>query len=741
MLRKLLVIIGIITAQSLCNGVDVAVAKETALDTHTEYSGTMVAFTDSGTNMMEQHPEIQHDSHRILQASNWTKPPWWRLYRIEFHIRHVKKCIHLNPINGESCPLQGNGEWYMCLFGSNQICTPTSGTVPGVEGPFTGAGLGRIHPTTRCTCYQQDLRWSCSDWDPCSENALARQFINRTHIPGLLQDHDDSVDEKQDGATYNFKYDITFVESGVVSLAGAPDLIRNVTCTYEGKESYITVVLHHDIVAESLESLFPLNSILVVNSNIFGGCSLRPVDDQNVTSRMKQDLFQDGYLVIHSVSGTPQGIKIGGTPSSFFAMFETVLMDLVPLNETEVVVKPDTSSRHLANIINKEFPPKVISKPLFTLTTAVTATVKTGSFLVHLDANANNLDFYVEFNVKVLSTDATFDLTLKTGELRHISYTSDYINEKIANIDKKLGKIQMVMDKNLPPLKIGAYFEAPIIATPDFTVATDFKARTEIISFMGAKKFKFYIKGPWNDLKSGTNENDAKVDPKVEVVNEDSGLDAGSFAVLFAPKDNDRAFLDVACYVGIVPKVVVYLEIGSALLTMSSGAVITAVSRDLAFPPHRRGTMDPRQNDAVCTTCHFAEVDFVAQVSPVGFSALFTVQLPGARGNLPIANNHIIVNKPWTRGLFKHCLFPEFGGNGVVCGDPPLPGEPSKQKCCDGLTDVCLNGECIKTRSPTPVPFFLPSTLPTPPPTPLPTPSPTPLSTPSPSPGPNMIST
>ena len=108
---------------------------------------------------------------KVPSKYNWMKPPWWKSYRQTFLKRRLKKCEWLYgvaPSSGSSCPRKNNGDWYMCMFGT-QICNATSGSLPGLTG-YTGMALGPIHPTTRCTCdldqnYEQS--WTCVDWMPC----------------------------------------------------------------------------------------------------------------------------------------------------------------------------------------------------------------------------------------------------------------------------------------------------------------------------------------------------------------------------------------------------------------------------------------------------------------------------------------------------------------------------------------------------------------------------------------------
>ena len=103
--------------------------------------------------------------------SDSRKRTWWKSYRKKFGKTHIKRCSFLPkgevPVDGTACPAFGakDSGWYMCLFGDDQTCTATTGPLPGMGG-ITGAGLGDVHPSTKCTCL--DMIWNCVEWNPCS---------------------------------------------------------------------------------------------------------------------------------------------------------------------------------------------------------------------------------------------------------------------------------------------------------------------------------------------------------------------------------------------------------------------------------------------------------------------------------------------------------------------------------------------------------------------------------------------
>ena len=99
------------------------------------------------------------------------KPTWWKSYCKKFGRKHIKRCLFLQegeiPTHGAACPSVGvvGSGWYMCLFGTDQTCTATTGPLPGLGG-ITGVGLGNVHPSMKCACL--DMVWSCHEWKPCS---------------------------------------------------------------------------------------------------------------------------------------------------------------------------------------------------------------------------------------------------------------------------------------------------------------------------------------------------------------------------------------------------------------------------------------------------------------------------------------------------------------------------------------------------------------------------------------------
>ena len=104
--------------------------------------------------------------------ANSSKPVWWKSYRKKFGKKHIKRCLFLQdgeiPVHGAACPsvdTAGSASgWYMCLFGSDQTCSATTGPLPGMSG-VTGVGLGGVHPSMKCTCL--NMVWSCDEWKPC----------------------------------------------------------------------------------------------------------------------------------------------------------------------------------------------------------------------------------------------------------------------------------------------------------------------------------------------------------------------------------------------------------------------------------------------------------------------------------------------------------------------------------------------------------------------------------------------
>ena len=144
-------------------------APPTTIDTDTT---NMTITTATATTLMVDTPVPIYNTlvTSITGTTNtmWNKPIWFRSYRKKFKRTRLRKCRFLDgvaPVNGTTCPVIGTSTWYMCMFGDDQLCEPTTGPLPGLLSGYTGENLGSVHPSVNCMCH--DSLWHCAAWKPC----------------------------------------------------------------------------------------------------------------------------------------------------------------------------------------------------------------------------------------------------------------------------------------------------------------------------------------------------------------------------------------------------------------------------------------------------------------------------------------------------------------------------------------------------------------------------------------------
>lgn len=521
-------------------------------------------------------------------------------------------------------------------------------------------------------------------------NELARNFVERTYSPGSEQDSGETT-TTMDGNTYEIKYDVSLVDSGVISLAAAMDLVTSVTCDGDGTVGIGTanIILDGGIEADSLTALFPLGSLLVIDSDVFGSCNLG-LDIEGPThtdeSTRNQATVADGYLLVDSVSGSSRDLTVVGRPVSFFSLFETGSISIQRLSS-----EPGPgSSRELAPVnveVAKEFP----FFGIFNVVSKAKVTAEAGLEEFTADWNLSGLTLSLrmasEFKVEV-----DMELLIKVG-LLDITETLDFISFPLF----ALPRIPYFSDKVLPSLKLGGYFEAPLLLSLKMEIQKEFGLETKAIATTGRKDLVFFIRGGWGGLDWGTE----------EIFENTPGSLTGSLLSAQEADDSPET-LDITLLVGLRPQIVVYLfNIGSAAITVDTGLEVKASTRDPVFiplPPEMLGTL---ALFGVCDTCHGTEVDAALKITELKFRAFIMIVIETALFDVEeriTFEQGLPGNPTLTIGIGKVCLFREFGEDTIACGD----------KCCDmGEEETCdlidetmtpPKGECNGAPSASPTP-------------------------------------
>lgn len=157
--------------------------------------------------------------------------------------------------------------------------------------------------------------------------ANVQKFVDETFVPGLTHEESSGVEENDNGRPFHVDANLTFIESGVISLAAQKSLVDKIQCSLDGT---VAISLLEEIERqEAADIMFPAGTMLVIDSDVYGGCHLEKEDKGH-----EPFASPDGYLVVKTVvlSADKKQMVVSGSSSSFFFMFDesNVTMHPVP---------------------------------------------------------------------------------------------------------------------------------------------------------------------------------------------------------------------------------------------------------------------------------------------------------------------------------------------------------------------------------------------------------------------------
>jgi len=122
----------------------------------------------------------------------------------------------------------------------------------------------------------QDIAFTTADLP-----ANVQKFVDETFVPGLTHEESSGVEENDNGRPFHVDANLTFIESGVISLAAQKSLVDKIQCSLDGT---VAISLLEEIERqEAADIMFPAGTMLVIDSDVYGGCHLEKKDERERT--------------------------------------------------------------------------------------------------------------------------------------------------------------------------------------------------------------------------------------------------------------------------------------------------------------------------------------------------------------------------------------------------------------------------------------------------------------------------
>lgn len=382
-------------------------------------------------------------------------------------------------------------------------------------------------------------------------------------------------------------------------------------------------------IAASIQSMYPERAVLVIGREEFGECLLSPAanvpdeTDDEQKLRLATDAnaanFRDAYLLIESASGSPTDAVVRGTPTSFFALFDTGSIRIRPdasasptsrlmsSNNVGEVMLPETS-----RAVNLEFDSDLGS--IGPLRLKVTGKGESRGEFVSFDADWSRTGVNIEFKfINEWEFTVELDARLSVGAGAGSS-VANLLSVPLYGLPKLDFFAKLDLGRfRLPEFKLGFFFEIPVVwrvdAELEKVVATVASAsykttRTEVILF---------IRGPFLDLDIGA---------------DTQTLAPSSRDFDFNPSiaDSSPAEVTFEFFGGIRPQFAAYIPIFSARASIESGVLVEAkydALTETSFPPFSGGG----GTIGICQECHDLEIGAQGVIRNAGLFASIGLDL------------------------------------------------------------------------------------------------------------------
>lgn len=532
--------------------------------------------------------------------------------------------------------------------------------------------------------------------------------------------------ESDTGEMYEVKYDFKVAENGVVAIDSVSESVSSISCSTDGT---VRIKLDETVLVDSLESMYPVGSVLIIRRDVFGECLMAPEVPPDETDEEKETReeagrflqFQDTFLLIESVAGTSRNAVISGSPSSYFGLFQEAEFEISIVDPDSVRATATRNSTDLSPTSRMRSFSLELTPQLGPVRAQTTGTLTDRGGFLGLKAKWGLTGIDIEFRFATeFEASLEVKLLLNVGvstpafELYELLSVPIYALPELDFFEGvKVGRFE------LPSFKIGFYFEIPLILQFTLELEKALGPEAKAMYNTGRKELTYFAKGPFVNIESG-------------VRNDLSRQATSSFD--FNPKfDLDTpAQVNVIVFVGLRPQLAFYVPIFSGRVSVEfgvEGKFETVLGDDNAFPPLGGGTGVATFGD--CATCHKIKLTAAARVQNAGISASI-----GIKGKLELFGKQIDVkvqrvyrqglpgNPAFFSDIAKGCFLKQFGENTEVCG----------MECCNTEESMCIDAPgqtemCSMSPSPSPTPSPSPSN---------PTATPTPTSSPGASQSPDM---
>lgn len=537
----------------------------------------------------------------------------------------------------------------------------------------------------------------------------APNFTEMTLLRGTpLQDSSVEPATDESGVMYNVTYDMMLTENGVVSLNSLVDLAE-IECNTDGS---VRVRLPGDVSVSNLNSMYPERSILVISRELFGDCNIaedveRPdetEDDRNFrTANDRPAEFVDTYLIIESVSGNPRNALIRGTPTSFFALFDSADISITPLLSTV------TSSTVRENL-------HALSRGI---SFGAEGEFSSGSFSASVTGNGEYTGEFVSFSASwdLSSVDIAFifinqwdfSLSLETN-IGSGSSSSSRTFELLSiplyglppiNFLESLSNSSTI-EVELPSLRFGVFFEVPLTLGSNINIGRDLGSEASASYTTSRTEITLFIRGSFLNIDVGATTRNLA-----------SPSNDFTFRPMF--QSTEEAELEVSAMANIRPQFVVYVPVLSGRVSVEAGVEIqgqAALGPDNAFPPLSNGLL----SSGICDECHDIEVTGTGFIRNAGIFveagldirvSVFFVDLEISI-NLRLASITLPNNPSFNVIIAQGCFVEPIGEDGPLnfisdsemceaCPEDMPTYNPTRQEC---------EGECME-----PEPFFNQATM------------------------------
>lgn len=382
--------------------------------------------------------------------------------------------------------------------------------------------------------------------DYCGE-CLFSFFRNEAVIP-----HIDAVQGTERNEDYEVTFDVMFRETGFVSLAAAKDYVESVECS----TGRILIEFKHPLSAGDLSTMFPADSLLVVDGLLFDiDCDVGDQDNPDT-------LMESGFLIIEtakmvSADGGHIFVAVKGIPASYMYLFDEQSLSYDRLDG-------ESQDRGLDKATSDDKIYKETSEDKFTwkekgsgfaveLGYKVTASASSKTLRQYWKARPVEIDFLYTFSFQLdIELAAKIALLLASKEIKPKPKELEKIRVQIPGAEFQLpGAVIWPLHKMIPvQLKAaaGLFFSVPFAVTlkGKTKAKVAFELKEKLTS--GMKTIAFGLKG------KGMKGKGIDIEPVFKMV------ENKQFQLL--PSDNPKlpnlqAELTLDAFAGVKPKLII----------------------------------------------------------------------------------------------------------------------------------------------------------------------------------------